>query len=262
MRASWSVSPLHIHTIDRLDRPNERGTQLVLFSLQSKPYTSHRVFIRNLPFTATTADLEELCGTVGPVKRASIIQGANGVSRGFGFVKFALPEDAARAASILHRSDFRGRALAVELAMKKGQKPANVPDAPAAKRAKAAAAAAAASAAAVAAAKVPKSATAPAKDETEGTETAAAAAEEKDVGAKQPQQSRPQQQQQSPAAGERKRKPAPALVGQHPSNTLLVFNLAAQTTEKQLYKRVKKIQPPTSVKTQVGLHAYRTTPRK
>ncbi len=206
-----------------------------------------RVFIRNLPFTATTADLEELCGTVGPVKRAAVIQGPDGVSRGFGFVKFALPEDAARAAGILHRSDFKGRALAVELAMKRGQKPANVPDAPAAKRAKAAAAAAAA--------KTPAKEAA-AEGEGAAAETEAAPAEPPSPSPKKQQQPKPKQGQESPGAAaaalKKPKKAAPALVGQHPSNTLLVFNLAEQTTEKQLYKRVKKLQPPTSVKMQAG----------
>jgi hypothetical protein len=163
-------------------------------------------------------------------------------------VKFALPEDAARAAGILHRSDFKGRALAVELAMKRGQKPANVPDAPAAKRAKAAAAAAAA-------------AKAPAKEEGEGAAAETAAAEAAAEPAlpspqKKQQQQAPkprqgQEQESSPGAAKKPKKAAPALVGQHPSNTLLVFNLAEQTTEKQLYKRVKKLQPPTSVKMRV-----------
>lgn len=116
--------------------------------------------------------------------------------------------------------------------MKKGQKPANVPEAPAAKRAAAAAAAAT-------------------KAKTAKPEGAAAPppAEVKTEGG----QSRPSSAPRAAAAAAaaRKKKPAPQLVGQHPSNTLLVFNLAAQTTEKQLFKRVKKIQPPTSVKTQV-----------
>ena len=176
------------------------------------------------------------------MKRASIIQGANGVSRGFGFVKFALPEDAARAAAILHGSDFHHRRLAVELAMKKGQKPANVPDAPAAKRA-----AAAAAAAAKAKAKAATPAAAAAAPKEEGKAPLQPEVKVKDGQAQPAKANAPA----AAAAAAARKKPAPALVGQHPSNTLLVFNLAAQTTEKQLFKRIKKIQPPSSVKTQV-----------
>ena len=120
--------------------------------------------------------------------------------------------------------------------MKKGQKPANVPEAPAAKRA-AAAAAAAAAATKAKAAKPEEGAAAPppAEVKTEGGQSQPSSAP----------------RAAAAAAAARKKKPAPQLVGQHPSNTLLVFNLAAQTTEKQLFKRVKKLQPPTSVKTQV-----------
>ena len=57
------------------------------------------VFVRNLPYTCDDAGLEAAFGEIGPVKECFIIadKGSGGRSKGFGFVQFALAEDAAAA---------------------------------------------------------------------------------------------------------------------------------------------------------------------
>ena len=72
---------------------------------------SSTVFVRNLAFASTSAELEELFSEIGPLKHAFVVTEAGvkadaaaagsaatpGRSRGFGFVEFRVPEDAARA---------------------------------------------------------------------------------------------------------------------------------------------------------------------
>jgi RNA recognition motif-containing protein len=68
------------------------------------------VFVRNLPYTCTDAGLEEAFGEIGPVKESFIVaeKGTGGQSKGFGFVTFALAEDAAAAvAKTKQRSEER-----------------------------------------------------------------------------------------------------------------------------------------------------------
>ncbi|CAM9198803.1 unnamed protein product [Chrysoparadoxa australica] len=87
---------------------------------------SNQVFVRNLPIIMADADVDRLFGEHGPIKRIDIIKSTEEdgtkVSRGFGFVKFALAEDAARAVSAINGKVVGGRRLNVEIALKKGAK--------------------------------------------------------------------------------------------------------------------------------------------
>lgn len=81
---------------------------------------SNQIFIRNLAFDTKAEDIENLFGEYGPLKNASVVM-ENGVSRGFGFVKFAIPEDAVNAIKILQGRELKGRRLKLELAVKKAR---------------------------------------------------------------------------------------------------------------------------------------------
>ena len=72
-----------------------------------------KLFIANISFSATEEDLRELFGTVGPIKRLSLIK-TDGKLRGYGFLEYADPLDAARALDDLHGKDFMGRRLVVQ----------------------------------------------------------------------------------------------------------------------------------------------------
>jgi nucleolar protein 4 len=75
------------------------------------------VFVRSLPYDATDAALEEHFSEAGPVRSAFVVKDrATQQGRGFGFVTFALPEDAAQAVSTMGGSLFQGRRLALDLA--------------------------------------------------------------------------------------------------------------------------------------------------
>ena len=75
------------------------------------------VFVRNLPFETTDAQLEEHFSDVGPLKEAYVIcDKKTKVGRGFAFVSYVLPEDAQRAVATLNGSTFQGRKITVDSA--------------------------------------------------------------------------------------------------------------------------------------------------
>jgi RNA recognition motif-containing protein len=78
------------------------------------------VFVRNLPLDLLGPELEEVFSEVGPVKSAAVIHnkrvpgGGPQLSRGFGFVTFALAADVSDAIRKFHGRRIRGRAMSVE----------------------------------------------------------------------------------------------------------------------------------------------------
>ena len=72
------------------------------------------IYVGNLPFSSTSADLEDLFGEYGQVDSAAVISDREtGRSRGFGFVEMASDDDARRAIEELDGSDLDGRNLKV-----------------------------------------------------------------------------------------------------------------------------------------------------
>eukprot|EP00177_Eucheuma_denticulatum_P008707 GFKZ01015825.1.p1 GENE.GFKZ01015825.1~~GFKZ01015825.1.p1 ORF type:complete len:897 (+),score=199.75 GFKZ01015825.1:183-2873(+) len=75
------------------------------------------VFVRNLSPQTTNGDLSAHFSSIGPLRRALIVTDeATGLCKGFGFVHFALAEDATAALSKLNGSYLRGRKLSLDLA--------------------------------------------------------------------------------------------------------------------------------------------------
>ena len=73
-----------------------------------------KLYVGNLPFSATEDSLNELFSTVGAVDSARVITDRDsGRSKGFGFVEMATDEEAEKAISELNGKDFEGRALTV-----------------------------------------------------------------------------------------------------------------------------------------------------
>lgn len=72
-----------------------------------------KIFVGNLPDTATGMSVGELFAAHGKVERvALIIDQQTGKPRGFGFVEMPAP-DAIRAIEKLHGQEFEGRVLKV-----------------------------------------------------------------------------------------------------------------------------------------------------
>jgi RNA recognition motif-containing protein len=83
---------------------------------------SKNIYVGNLPFSATTSDLEQAFGQFGTVTRAQIVSDREtGRSRGFGFVEMSDGGDEAIAA--LNGAQFQGRALTVNEAKPREERP-------------------------------------------------------------------------------------------------------------------------------------------
>lgn len=75
---------------------------------------AQRIFVGNLPFSATEAQLQQLFAQHGEVTSAEIVKDKfTDRSRGFGFVQMATPEAAAAAIAALNGYQMEGRALTV-----------------------------------------------------------------------------------------------------------------------------------------------------
>ncbi|MDO8563839.1 MAG: RNA-binding protein [Nanoarchaeota archaeon] len=75
---------------------------------------SKKIYVGNLPYTATEADLQKLFESFGELGEVVIIKDKfSGRSKGFGFVTINDDEAAAKAISELNGKDVNGRALTV-----------------------------------------------------------------------------------------------------------------------------------------------------
>jgi RNA recognition motif-containing protein len=81
------------------------------------------IYVGNLPFNTTAADLEALFGEYGTVDSAAIINDREtGRSRGFGFVEMD-NEAGAKAIEELDGADYNGRNLKVNEARPREERP-------------------------------------------------------------------------------------------------------------------------------------------
>jgi RNA recognition motif-containing protein len=82
-----------------------------------------KLYVGNLSFNATTADLEALFTQVGAVASVNIITDKfSGQSRGFGFVEMESQKDAQAAIERFNGYELQGRALTVNEARPQGER--------------------------------------------------------------------------------------------------------------------------------------------
>ena len=80
------------------------------------------LYVGNLPFQTTNADLEQLFGQYGQVAKAQIITDREtGRSRGFAFVEMS--DGAEAAIQALHDTEYQGRRLTVNEARPREERP-------------------------------------------------------------------------------------------------------------------------------------------
>lgn len=83
---------------------------------------STNLYVGNLSFSTTTADLETLFAQAGEVTRAQVITDREtNRSRGFGFVEMATPEAAQKAIEELNGTDQDGRQITVNIARERSR---------------------------------------------------------------------------------------------------------------------------------------------
>jgi RNA recognition motif-containing protein len=83
-----------------------------------------RLYVGNLPWSATSASLESLFSAHGAVRSAEVISDRDtGRSRGFGFVEMERDEDCAQAIQALNGAEVDGRAITVNEAREKSPRP-------------------------------------------------------------------------------------------------------------------------------------------
>ncbi len=90
---------------------------------------SKKLYVGNLSYRATEADLEQLFAAAGTVQSVSIITDKfSGQSRGFGFVEMSSEEEARDAIQRFNNYDLKGRSLRVNEARPTGDRgPRNRP---------------------------------------------------------------------------------------------------------------------------------------
>ena len=83
-----------------------------------------KIYVGNLPWSATEADLRDLFATIGEVHSAAVITDRDtGRSRGFGFIEMD-DADAEKAIAELNGRELGDRALRVNEAQERQRRPA------------------------------------------------------------------------------------------------------------------------------------------
>lgn len=73
-----------------------------------------KLYVGNLPYSTTDADLRDLFAAAGTVATATIIMDKmSGRSKGFGFVEFENDDEAQKAIDMFNGKDMGGRPLTV-----------------------------------------------------------------------------------------------------------------------------------------------------
>jgi RNA recognition motif-containing protein len=81
-----------------------------------------RLFVGNIPYAATEADLHAVFSRQGAVQSVRIITDFDtGRSKGYAFVEMATPEDAERAIKQLNNHNLSGRTIVVNEARPRAQ---------------------------------------------------------------------------------------------------------------------------------------------
>ena len=85
---------------------------------------STKLFVGNLSFNTTENDLQDAFAAHGQVVEATLMMdGMTGRSRGFAFVTYSTPEEAQKAIEAMNGAQIDGRALTVNIARPKEERP-------------------------------------------------------------------------------------------------------------------------------------------
>jgi RNA recognition motif-containing protein len=83
-----------------------------------------RLYVGNLSYKTADADLQDYFGQAGVVTTCNVMMDKfTGKSRGFAFIEFATEEEAKKAVEQFHGKEFQGRALTVNIARPREERP-------------------------------------------------------------------------------------------------------------------------------------------
>jgi RNA recognition motif-containing protein len=86
--------------------------------------SQNRLFVGNLSYQTGENDLQDYFAQAGTVTSVNLMMDKmTGKSRGFAFVEFASAEDAGKAVEQFHNKEFQGRALTVNVARPREERP-------------------------------------------------------------------------------------------------------------------------------------------
>jgi RNA recognition motif-containing protein len=86
--------------------------------------SENRLFVGNLAYQTMENDLQDCFSQAGVVTSVNLmLDKFTGKSRGFAFVEFASPAEAQKAVEMFQGKDFQGRALTVNIARPKEERP-------------------------------------------------------------------------------------------------------------------------------------------
>jgi RNA recognition motif-containing protein len=89
----------------------------------------NKLYVGNLPYTATEDDLKNHISQAGTVTSVALIKDrATGRAKGFGFVELSTAEEAQKAITMFHGQDFMGRTITVNVARPREERPRNMGD--------------------------------------------------------------------------------------------------------------------------------------
>jgi RNA recognition motif-containing protein len=83
-----------------------------------------RLFVGNLSYQTMENDLQDYFAQAGVVSSVNLmLDKFTGKSRGFAFIEYADPADASKAVDMFHGKEFQGRALTVNIARPREDRP-------------------------------------------------------------------------------------------------------------------------------------------
>ena len=83
-----------------------------------------RLFVGNLAYQTMENDLQEYFSQAGVVSSVNLmLDKFTGKSRGFAFIEFSTPAEASKAVEMFNNKEFQGRALTVNIARPKEDRP-------------------------------------------------------------------------------------------------------------------------------------------
>ncbi len=83
-----------------------------------------RLFVGNLSYQTLENDLQDYFAQAGSVNSVNLmLDKMTGKSRGFAFIEFVNPDEATKAIEQFHNKEFQGRALTVNIARPREERP-------------------------------------------------------------------------------------------------------------------------------------------